>query len=197
MWFAFHDIRINQRVHFCFHMFERARTRRCLKEWSVRWETPRQIRESIGRWWPKLDHPPTSRGNKMNLSMPQNGDSLPALLPRPYFILPILNAVNSGHYFHLTSPRPARFLLSPVTPTAVGRRRTEIDELLYIYVYVLYIYTYICAYIFFIHLFDVGKKGNCNNFEIFLCARCNFWRHSTVSFVTQRWVACKIGTSNV
>lgn len=52
-------------------------------------------RGHIGRRWSKLAPPPTNHGNKMNLSMPQNGGSLLALLPRSYFILPILNAVNS------------------------------------------------------------------------------------------------------
>ena len=52
-------------------------------------------RGHIGGRCSKLDHPPTNHSNKMNLSMPQNGGSLLALLPRSYFILPILNAVNS------------------------------------------------------------------------------------------------------
>lgn len=75
-------------------------------------------RGRIGRWWSKLHHPPTNRGNKMNLSMPQNGGSLLALLPRSYFILPILNAVNSDRHLHPSFP--LCLFRSPATTIATG-----------------------------------------------------------------------------
>lgn len=108
----------------------------------------------------------------MNLSVPQNGGSLPALLPRPYFILPILNAVNSGRRSH---PRVPCYPLERFAPPSArllrptDRRRMPGDRWTCVY----FFHTCISLNIYFFRYFFDVSLGGCNNFQIFFpwCGR--------------------------